>query len=342
MALFTTGLCADDWLQHPLPEHEGLPFRLQYIETERSARSRTSAVLRDGSRVDCPSREIAVESDSLEDGQGACDLVYGCCVALEGVDDLGTDPIISPLLTHAERRQGHPFAGIAQAASWFRGLGAGAVLAVCIAGQDDIVYALAKYMQSLRLHSTYWMDLDPMHGERIAPTRVPRYHVAMAYAITAAYGVVEELGFEVRASAVNPSRPSGQWNEPVRQELLARLSAGGVDVDEPMLWNLRGPEGPLEQGRPTVPVAAMPWSDGKEVRDQGVRIEDAIADVGWLRGRVTAHKLTREQALAVHLTPYDVENAQHLARRLLLARADSWRVLQAQRHKEWQKQRECQ
>jgi hypothetical protein len=50
---------------------------------------------------------------------------------------------------------------------------------------------------------------------------------------------------------------------------------------------------------------------------------DAIAYVGWLRSNVAAH--TAKQPMLKVLSIYDVANAQHLARRLLMETMGAWR-----------------
>jgi hypothetical protein len=60
------------------------------------------------------------------------------------------------------------------------------------------------------------METHPTEGSRFGVELDPSNHVLFAQAIIAAYSVIEELGFEVRASNKNPSRLNGKM-EPRRE-----------------------------------------------------------------------------------------------------------------------------
>jgi len=177
------------------------------------------------------------------------------------------------------------------------------------------VFAVFKLLWSLQMYSTVIVDLDPhLSSTVLRKVRTPEECIRFAQAITLAYGAIEELGLTVQASQQKPSRPCGNWNPEVREDLEKRLRKAGVDLTDPMLWTLRGPKTRLEQGRPTKNLGRASWACGK-VRDEDVDICDAIADISWLRSRVSAHKSSE---LVDLLSPYDVANAQYLARRLIL------------------------
>jgi hypothetical protein len=185
------------------------------------------------------------------------------------------------------------------------------------------VYALEKLRLSLETFSLPFVDLDPSHGGYLPRSRIPRDHVCFSNAVLLAHACIEELGLEVRASAANPSRlPSGDWNPPVRQDLEGRLREARINLSERISWNLRGPRAKIELDRAPRIVQPEPWSNWF-VRDGEMEVIDAIAYVDWLRDRVAAHRSqkTRLRALSV----YDVANAQHLARRLLLEKLGFWR-----------------
>jgi hypothetical protein len=62
------------------------------------------------------------------------------------------------------------------------------------------IYALAKLSLSIETCSVPTMELDPAHGDNIPKSVFPEEHVRMAFAITTAFGCIEELGLEIRAS----------------------------------------------------------------------------------------------------------------------------------------------
>lgn len=134
---------------------------------------------------------------------------------------------------------------------------------------------------------------------------------------------VEELGFEVRASAQKPSKlPDGTWNPPVKADLEERLRKGGVDPAEPFPWNLRGPRTRIERKRPPQVFTKAEWARWN-VRDGEMQVIDAINYVSYMRSSIAAHKSDKQTVRVLSI--YDVVNAQFLARRLLLERLGFWR-----------------
>lgn len=175
-------------------------------------------------------------------------------------------------------------------------------------------YAIAKYSFSIMTYSTPQVDLEPWRAPHLKISTFPDDHVMFAYAILAAYSAIEDLGAELRASTNKPSRIKGAWNPAVKGELEARLRSLGVNVDEPIMWILRGPKRRIERRREVPVVARMQWARGP-VRDADITLVDAIAYADWLRDKAAAHAAGD---LTEVLSPYDVTNVQHLAQRLIL------------------------
>jgi len=146
----------------------------------------------------------------------------------------------------------------------------------------------------------------------------------LSYAIISSYSVVEDLKLTLQASSKNPSRINGKWNPAVKWDLEERLSKAGVDLKEPILWLARGPQRKIEKRREIPDGTNAPWS-ASIVRDTEIPIIDAIAYAEWLRSGVASHAVND---LTPVLSPYDVINAQHVARRLLLETLGSWRLPQ--------------
>jgi hypothetical protein len=194
-------------------------------------------------------------------------------------------------------------------------------LAARAARKKQWVYAVHELGLSQALCSLHPMDLNPSHWRHgPAVSARPMDHVALAQAVLLAYSVIEQLGLEVRANRESPSRPSGRWNPTVRSNLEGRLTEAGVDISDPIIWIVRGTTRNVTRGRPTTAVGRASWAWGR-VRDEEVQLVDAIADVSWLRSQVAAHRLGDA---AASLAPYDVFNAQLLARRLLRESLKLW------------------
>lgn len=188
------------------------------------------------------------------------------------------------------------------------------------------VYAIAKYHFSVSLCSVHLVDLDPRFAtESFQKLSRPIHQVQAATAIVQAYGAIEELGLEVRASNKTPSSIDGLWNPVVKQDLERRLVEAGVDIAEPINWQIRGNKTRLETDKPRQihhTSKPSPWARWT-VRDRMVDLVDAIAHLSWLRSHVSSHRMSNSRASL--LTLYDVTNCQFLARQLILESMGLWR-----------------
>ena len=156
--------------------------------------------------------------------------------------------------------------------------------------------------------------MDPSKRTDVWVEKDPAAHVVFASAIIQAYSVIEELGFEVRASQNNPSFINLRWNPTVRQDLTARLEAGRINLADHETWLVHGAPRKIDRVQAHLTGPKARWARGR-VRDEELAVEDAIARASFLRSRVSSHRLGR---MAASLTALDVANVQLLARRLLL------------------------
>ncbi len=191
---------------------------------------------------------------------------------------------------------------------------------------SEVIYALEKYLFSLERDWFTPHSGDPSHRQ-IFPNRYREeaYHVRAAFAIVAAFSAIEELGLEPRSSKQRPrfiGAGKNRWNPGVLRDLETRLTTAGVNPDETEIWLRRGAPTQVEhEMRPKLGRSAS-WNKRFGVRDRELRMADAIHYVSWLRNFVAAHKF---RAIASAVSPYDVHNAQGVARRLLLGRLGLWR-----------------
>jgi len=183
------------------------------------------------------------------------------------------------------------------------------------------IYAIAKYNFSLSLYSQFGVDLEPWSAPHLPVSKHPEDHIAFSHAIISAYSVVEEIGLEVRASSKKQSMIKGCWNPKVKFELEQRLQRAGVDLSDKLLWTMSGTKRKLEKKKELQIFDKMRWSSGP-VRDATVEVVDAINYASWLRGYVSSHKV---KEITEVISPYDIINVQHLARRLILEPFGIWR-----------------
>lgn len=182
-------------------------------------------------------------------------------------------------------------------------------------------YAIAKYAFSTSLYSVHAVDLEPHRSPHLCISLFYNDHIRFAHSIIAAYSVIEELGFNVPASPKKPSMIEGKWNPSVKTDLENKLKKAGINLEDKLLWTIRGPRRKIENKKSPSLLERASWSRG-QVRDAEIEVIDGINYASWIRSHVASHKL---RDLASSLSPYDVINVQHLARRLTLESLGFWR-----------------
>lgn len=260
----------------------------------------------------CP--EILIFAKSRCAAQRAANLLFAAMLVLDG-QSLTYENIIAVPDDEAERQQNSPV-------KLHRDINAGtqrnvltaAALAARLSTRRRWQYAAMKFWASHKACSISPHETHPTRGHSFGIEKDPANHVIFASAIIAAYSVIEELQFEVPATRDVPSRVGGEWNPPVKQKLESRLTDGGVNIGDDVMWIARGTPTRIERKRCLPHGKPASWAHGS-VRDRSVLLIDAIARSSWLRSKVSSHRLS---SLAASLTPYDVVNVQLLARRLLL------------------------
>jgi hypothetical protein len=274
-------------------------------------------------------REVIVYASSWPSAQRALNLISACIYLFDGsppVFDSETHLIahndFEPQFDDPDLRQVYVGGGLSRA-----NIPIACALAAKASRRKKCEYGVTKYNFSINLHSQHSVDLEPFSSSHLGVSSFPDDHVTFCHAILSAYSVLEDIGLELRASRDRPSRINGEWNPVVRSDLEARLQEAGINTDEPLLWTVRGTKRKLERRRGVPILRKAPWSRAT-VRDCNLDIVDAIAYADWLRDCVAAHNV---KDLTRVLTPYDVVNVQHLARRLLLESLGFWRWFKVQR-----------
>ena len=131
-----------------------------------------------------------------------------------------------------------------------------ATLARTASRNRRFAYAIALYGISCQIHAKHPMDLDPANYPYRARSEIHRDHVRFAYAIIAAYAVIEQLKLNPEPKSFN----NGAWITTQRQTLETKLKQAGVDLTETLSWYLRGGKTKLEIDRPRKIVKMCPWS----------------------------------------------------------------------------------
>jgi hypothetical protein len=293
----------------PSPPFNGAGWSVTYVKSSSKA-----AAMHNG-------REIVIRARTWSTAQRALSLILSSLVAYRG----NPSPLEDDLVAHNEEEP--PFfdpdirRSVISASFYTNSIPIACEIAGKASRKRKWVYALAKYKFSIQLYGVFGVDLEPFSAPHLSVSVFPDEHVMFSHAIVSAYSVVEDLGLEIRASQKRPSRIGGKWNQSVKQDLEKRLMKAGIDLSEPILWTLRGPRRKTERKREIPVLSKTGWASGP-VRDSEVEVVDAIAYSDWLRDCVASHAV---KDFTKVLSPYDVVNVQHLARRLLLEVLGYWR-----------------
>jgi len=311
MAIFRTGLHpVPAGVQEPRPPFNGAGWSARFTE------------LGDPQSTQSMGQEVVIEAASWVTGQRSLNLIVSSLILYKG------DPALfsrERLLAFNEHEpdciRGWERKGLPSSRLQTLHIPTACSLAAKASRRRKAVHAISNYNFSVSLFGVFGVDLEP-GSDHLCVSKFPDDHVLFSHAILAAYSSLEDLGLELRASGTKPSRIGGKWNPDVRNELEDRLRSAGINVEEPILWALRGPKRRVERARPIPVVQTMAWNGGP-VRDAEIELAEAIAYADWLRDRVAAHNVKR---ITASLSPYDVVNVQHLARRLLLESHGFWKT----------------
>ncbi len=199
------------------------------------------------------------------------------------------------------------------------------VLKACL-NDKKIAYSLHKYKTSLELSSFTPRSADPLYGQVFENYNIKKEsHTKAAFAIIAAFSVIEELGVEIRSGHKNPrflDHHKGIWNPKVLEDVQARLAKIGVDEKMTIDWIYRGEKTEIEKEILPKFGTDSHWQlYHNQVRDQTLTFPEAIHIASYMRNKIAAHKF---RELTQFISPYDVFNVQSLARKLILEKMGLW------------------
>lgn len=267
--------------------------------------------------------EITIEAKSIFRAQFVCDLIICSMCVLNGYLNFSIrDIAVYPLDSNSVEE---PLYDCQMVKCQMPEFPLACKLAAKISFHRSYVNAVNKYLLSCEIHSTHWIDLNPLHSPTIPLSPFTYDHLRYGYAILVAYSIIEELKLGVNASQKKPSLINGKWNPEVKKDLESRLTKSKININEPFIWEKRGSKKTLEkrldERRTVAQLTKAPWSYG-DVRDCEILLIDAINNISWLRSKIIAHKVDKD---IKSLSVYDVSNAQHLARRLILESLGFWK-----------------
>ncbi|WP_155296358.1 hypothetical protein [Spirosoma rigui] len=205
----------------------------------------------------------------------------------------------------------------------------GCLIAQKIIRDNQLVYAIEKYKTSIGLTSFNPYSADPMYGKVFDNYDFKReYHTKAAFAIIAAFSVIEELGLEIRSSQKRPrflNSATGEWNPDVLLDVQERLNESNISDRLTFDWVYRGDPTRIEKEIKPYFGFDSEWTKyGEAVRDKTLTIAEAVHNASYLRNFIAAHKFNE---LTQYISPYDVFNVQSLGRKLILNKLNLWQAM---------------
>jgi hypothetical protein len=190
-------------------------------------------------------------------------------------------------------------------------------------------YALEKYKISLDLFSLNPFSIDPMYGQMLDHYDLKKQtHTRSAFAIIAAFSVIEELSLEIRSSSKKPrfsNNEKGEWNPIILSDITNRLEKIGIKNEDTFNWVFRGEKTKVENDLKPYFGFDSEWVKyGETIRDKTLTFPEAIHNASYLRNFIASHKF---KELTEYISPYDVYNIQALSRKLILESLGMWQTM---------------
>jgi len=323
---FHSNYISNDYNYHKTPPFKGKYFVLNYGSPIQDG----GPVLPNSSIVQ--EREIIIEAKDIYNAIRASKLIFASLIVIDScvlmIDEI---PVVTPIMDNKRDKEdiSREKFFITDKINDFKrqNIPLACMIACKVSFKKSYSYALFKYKLGCSLHSNDIVDLDPMHSPYYKSSPFVDDKIRMGQAIILFYSVIEELGLEIRASHEKQSFINKEWNPEVKEELEMRLKKSDINIDDESYWNLRSTPTKIERNlRKQKKLSLLDkaqWAYGY-TRDSKIKVIDAILLTSWMRSSVVSHKLSKSNALINSISIYDVANANHLARRLLLETLGYW------------------
>ncbi len=204
---YLTGYLVDDWKELPPLPYKGKGWR---ITLSKPARAKIGKGI-----CQVKTREVIINAPSVEIAQNALDLINSAICLILGSSQLFHErKVVQP----ADKKESKElFKNSFPHPDFERLTGMNRIPRACIIAakashRRSYKYALVKLKFASDLHSVHWVDIDPsLATEHLGVSPYSLDHVRLAFSIIASYGVIEELGLEIRATSKKPSMIDGKW-----------------------------------------------------------------------------------------------------------------------------------
>jgi len=323
---FHLNYISNDYNFHKRPPFRGKYFILNYGPPLQDG----GPVLPNSSIVQ--EREVIIETKNINNAIRASKLILASLILIDGyISMIDEIPEVTPILGNEENKENFSTENFFMYDKIYsfsiENIPLACMIACKTSFKKSYSYALFKYQLGCFLHSNTIEDLSPRRSPYYKSSPFVDDKIRMGQAIILFYSVIEELGLEARASNQKQSFTKGKWNPEVKEELETRLKKSGINIDDESYWNLRSTPTKIERNLKKQKKLSLldkaQWAYGY-ARDSKIKVIDAILLTSWMRSCVVSHKLSKSNALINSISIYDVANANHLTRRLLLETLGYW------------------
>ncbi|MED3801063.1 hypothetical protein P4562_03850 [Lysinibacillus xylanilyticus] len=136
-----------------------------------------------------------------------------------------------------------------------------------------LIYSIEKFRFSLRLDSMTPHSASPYYLQVFSiEDRGYDYQVNAAYSIFSAYSIIEKLKLGISSSQKKPRFIEEEWNPKVKEDILKKLNAIGIQEKDTLDWVIRGEYTKMNQEiKPTLGNESK-YYDGEIIFDRTLKI----------------------------------------------------------------------
>ena len=270
--------------------------------------------------------EVVIESDdSLDVVRQILDLLCCSYTLVYGYNEHDSDELVDNIVPETEKDDfwwgGIPQFCVSDTDCWYYAL----LLAEKAYGNQRMINAITRYNSAHKIVNLHPMDLEPRNDPRIREYLLSE-QMNFANCIMACYAALEEVELDVEGSRKCPilNVDKTAWNPEIYAKVIGILKESGIDPNAELMWLSRMPNSPT-QIKPLVKnIRDCEWSCG-DIRDYYTTPVDALLRIKQLRNKAGAHNDKEGISL---LSIYDVENAFHLTRTLLLIKFGIYKLIE--------------
>lgn len=252
------------------------------------------------------------------------DLLCSSYALINGYNSYNSDDLIDHIIPESEKEASfwagrNPFYAEVDDC-WYFAL----LLAEKAYGNSRMINAIMRYYSAHKIVNLHPMDLhpynDPMKDEYLLSDQM-----GFANCIMACYAALEEvcMNVDLKKGRGLLNQDATAWNPEIYNIVSNKLKSIGIDPAMELMWLSRGENAAPSKDVYVKIIRNCEWSYG-DINDYYTTPVDALLRIKQLRNKAGAHNDAEGIGL---LSIYDVENAFHISRSLLLLKFGIYSLL---------------